>query len=69
MKKVSQETKDLISSIHLGKEVSQETREKLSLATANFIKNNPLTPEALANITTKTTEREGVPVNTFKYPN
>lgn len=62
LKKISQEHKDLLSSIHLGKVVSQETRDKLSLATANFMKNNPLTPEALANITTKTTEREGVPV-------
>lgn len=26
------------------------------------MKNNPLTPEALVNITTKTTEREGVSV-------
>ena len=37
-------------------------RDKLSKATLNFKKNNPLTPEALANITAKTTEREGVPV-------
>jgi group I intron endonuclease len=62
LKKISQEHKDLLSSVHLGKEVSQETRDKLSLATANYMKNNPLTREALANITTKTTEREGVPV-------
>jgi group I intron endonuclease len=62
LKKVSQEHKDLLSSIHTGKEVSQETRDKLSLATANFKKNNPLSLEALANITAKTTEREGVSV-------
>lgn len=62
LKKVSQELKDILSSVHLGKEVSQETRDKLSLATSNFKKNNPLSPEALANITAKTTEREGVAV-------
>jgi len=53
LKKVSQELKDLLSSVHSGKEVSQETRKKLSLATANYRKNNPLSPEALANITAK----------------
>jgi hypothetical protein len=42
--------------------VSQETREKLAVATANYKKNNPLSPEALANIRAKTLEREGVPV-------
>jgi group I intron endonuclease len=62
LKKISQEHKDLLSSVHSGKEVSQDTRNKLSISTANYMKNNPLTPEALANITTKTTEREGIPV-------
>lgn len=62
LKKVSQELKDKLSLVHSGKEVSQETRDKLSLATANYRKNNPLSPEALANITAKTTEREGVAV-------
>lgn len=62
LKKVSQELKDILSSVHLGKEVSQETRDKLSLAISNYKKNNPLSPEALANITAKTTEREGVAV-------
>lgn len=62
LKKISQEHKELLSSVHLGKEVSEETRNKLSLATANYKKQNPLTPEALANITAKTTEREGVSV-------
>lgn len=37
-------------------------RDKLSLATANYKKNNPLTAEALANIRAKTIEREGVAV-------
>ena len=45
--------------MHLGKEVSQEVKDKLSLATTNYRKNNPLSPEALANIKAKTTEREG----------
>lgn len=62
LKEVTQEHKDLLSTVHSGKEVSQETRDKLSLATANYKKHNPLLPEALANITAKTTEREGVAV-------
>jgi len=62
LKKISQEHRNILSSVHLNKEVSEETRDKLSKATLNFKKNNPLTPEALANITAKTTEREGVPV-------
>ena len=59
LKTISEEHKNILSSVHSGKEVSQEVRDKLSLATTNYKKNNPLTPEALANITTKTTEREG----------
>lgn len=51
--------------MHLGKEVSQEVRDKLSLATTNYRKNNPLSSEALANITAKTTEREGKSVILF----
>jgi hypothetical protein len=51
-----------LSSIHTGKNVSQETRDKLSLATTNYKNNNPLTIEALANIRAKTIEREGVSV-------
>lgn len=62
LRKVSEELKDILSSVHTGKEVSQEIRDKLSIATTNYKKNNPLSPEALANITAKTTEREGVPV-------
>jgi len=62
LKKISQEHKEILSLVHSNKEVSEETRDKLSKATLNFKKNNPLTPEALANITAKTTEREGVPV-------
>jgi len=62
LKKISQEHKDLLSSIHTAKEVSKETRNKLSLATTNFRKNNPLSAESLINITMKTTQREGVSV-------
>lgn len=62
LRKVTQEHKDILSSIHLNKVVSQETRDKLSIATTKFKKSNPLTSEALANITAKTTEREGVSV-------
>ena len=63
LKKISEEHKELLSSIHTGKNVNQETRDKLSLATTNYKKNNPLSPEALANIKVKTTEREGVSVS------
>lgn len=34
----------------------------MAIATANYRKNNPLSPEALANIKAKTTERERVGV-------
>lgn len=62
LKKISDEHKNLLSLIHTGKEVSQETKDKLAIATANYRKNNPLSPEALVNIKAKTTEREGVGV-------
>lgn len=39
----------------------------MAIATANYRKNNPLSPEALANIKTKTTEREGVGVTLLNY--
>ena len=57
---ISPEHKDLLSSIHKDKLVSQETKDKLVIATANYKKNNPLSPEALANIRAKTLEREEV---------
>lgn len=56
LKKISQEHKDILSLTHSGKIVSQETRDKLALATKNYKKNNPLTSEALANIRAKTIE-------------
>nr|YP_010029628.1 hypothetical protein J2C28_mgp28 [Beauveria lii]QOU11069.1 hypothetical protein [Beauveria lii] len=62
LKSISEEHKKILSSGHLGKQVSQEIRDKLSLAMTNYKKNNPLSPEALANIKAKTTEREGKPV-------
>ena len=69
LKKISQEHKDILSLTHLGKVVSQETRDKLSLATTNYKKNNLLSSEALANIKAKTTEREGVPVSLLNTQN
>jgi len=60
---VSPEHKEILSSIHKGKLVSEETRNKLAAATASYRKNNPLTTEALANITAKTLAREGVSVS------
>lgn len=60
---VSPEHKEILSSIHKGKLVSEETRNKLAVATASYRKNNPLTTEALANITAKTLAREGVSVS------
>jgi group I intron endonuclease len=60
---VSPEHKKILSSIHKGKLVSEETRNKLAAATASYRKNNPLTTEALANITAKTLAREGVSVS------
>lgn len=62
LKKISPEHKEILSLTHKGKVVSEETREKLALATAQYKKKNPLSPEALANIKAKTTEREGVAV-------
>lgn len=60
---ISPEHKELLSSIHKGKLVSEETRNRLAAATARFRKDNPLTPEALANIRAKTIAREGVSVS------
>ena len=62
LKNISEEHKYLLSTIHRGKEVSKETKNKLSLATTNYRKNNPLSHESLINIRIKTTQREGVSV-------
>jgi len=60
---ISPEHKMLISSIHKGKIVSEDTRKKLAAATANHRKINPLSLEALANLKTKSILREGVAVS------
>lgn len=60
---ISPEHKEILSSIHKGKVVSEDTKKKLALATASYSKNNPLTPEALDNIRNKTLAREGVSVS------
>ncbi len=60
---ISPEHKEILSSIHKGKLVSEETRNKLAAATARYRKDNPLVPEALANIRAKTIAREGVSVS------
>lgn len=57
---ISPEHKEILSAVHKGKLVSDETKNKLAAATASYRKNNPLTPEALANIKAKTLAREGV---------
>jgi group I intron endonuclease len=62
---ISPEHKEILSSIHKGKFVSEETRNKLASATASYRKENPLTLEALANIRGKTLAREGVSVSVF----
>jgi hypothetical protein len=60
---ISPEHKKILSLINRGKLVSIETKEKLAKATASYRKNNPLTPEALDNLKSKTTKREGVSVS------
>jgi hypothetical protein len=62
LKIISPEHRELLSSVHKGKLVGKETRDKLSAATINYKKNNPLSTSALANIRAKTLEREGVSV-------
>ena len=59
---ISPEHKELLSSIHKGKIVSEETRLKLAKSIYNFKQNNLLTPEALKNIWSKTIKRVGVSV-------
>lgn len=60
---ISPEHREVLSKIHQNKFVSEDTRNKLSIATAKYKKDNPLTPEALVNITNKSIEREGVSVS------
>jgi len=59
---VSDETKKLISSIHSGKDVSQETRDKLSAAITKYKNNNSLSIETIEKLRAKRIEREEVAV-------
>ena len=60
---ISPEHKIILSSIHTGKVVNEDTRKKLADATAEYRKRNPLSEEALANLKVKTILREGVAVS------
>lgn len=62
LKTLTPEQREFLSSVNKGKTVDDETRQKLSESLKEYHKNNPLTPEALENITKKTTEREGIAV-------
>jgi len=62
-KVISPEHKRIISSIHTGKVVNEDTRNKLAAATANYRKRNTLSEEALESLRVKTTLREGVAVS------
>lgn len=62
LKTISPEHKEILSLVHTGKTVSQETRDKLAVATANYRSNNKLSVEGLANLKASTIEREGVAV-------
>jgi len=60
---VSPEHKMIISSIHKGKLVSEDTRKKLAAATSEYRKTNPLSAEALANLKAKGILRQGVAIS------
>ena len=60
---ISPEHKKILSSIHKGKLVSEDTKNKLAAATRSYRKINSLTPEALAKIKAKTIRREGVSIS------
>lgn len=62
LKEITTEHKEILSLTHKGKIVSKVTKEKLSLATTKYKKDNPLSAEALSNLKAKTIEREGVAV-------
>ena len=62
-KKISKEHRLLLSLTHKNKIVSDETRAKLSSAIADFKRNNPLSEKQLANLRSKSVEREGVAVS------
>ena len=60
---ISPEHKKILSSIHMGKVVHEDSRKKLAAATAEYRKRHPLSEEALANLRVKTILREGVAVS------
>lgn len=62
-KKLTVEQKLLISLTHKNKVVSEETRLKLSAATADFRKKNPLSVKRLAHLRALAIKREGVAVS------
>jgi group I intron endonuclease len=62
LKTISPEHKEILSLSHTGKMVSQETRDKLAVATATYRSNNQTSAEGLANLKASTIEREGVAV-------
>lgn len=61
-KVVSDEHKLLLSVIHKNKIVSEETRKKLSVATTNYKKNNPISQEKLERLRYLGIKYSGVPV-------
>jgi len=62
LKTISPEHKDILSLSHTGKTVSQETRDKLAVATATYRSNHKLSVQGLANLKASSIEREGVAV-------
>lgn len=62
LKTISPEHKEILSLSHTGKTVSQETRDKLAVATATYRSENKLSVKGLANLKASTIEREGVAV-------
>jgi group I intron endonuclease len=61
-KTISPEHKAILSLRHTGKTVSQDTRDKLSVATTTFRSNHKLSDKSLAKLKAATIEREGVGV-------
>lgn len=57
---LSPEHKEILSLSHTGKVVSQETRDKLAVATATYRNNHQISAQGLANLKASTIEREGV---------
>jgi hypothetical protein len=62
LKTISPEHKEILSTTHTGKVVSQETRDKLAVATATYRMNHQISAQGLASLKASTIEREGVAV-------